>query len=85
MSTDDSPWLKEFPSIHELRRHPELGVLAGIEVSLVILPDVLAGVYRHGGSQAARDQARSIAGIARVMRLQISAYRELVLLGRGSQ
>ena len=67
-----------------LREHPQLGLLRGLSVQLELLPDVLAAV--HGdevGTEALRDQARSIARVARILGRQLDAYEGLLRLPTG--
>lgn len=67
------------------RAHPELAHLAVLDLELDLLVGVLTDMH-HGGAtghtNAARDQARSIVGVVRVLRAQIDAYRHLVDLPR---
>ena len=73
------------PDPEARRAHPELAHLAVLDLELAMLAGVLADTH-HGGSNGhtteARDQARSIVGVARVLRAQIEAYRHLVDLPR---
>jgi hypothetical protein len=39
-----------------------------------LLPDVLAAVHGEGDAAELRDQARSIARVARILRTQLEAY-----------
>lgn len=74
------------PSARELARQPELAVLVSVDVSLALLVEGLTAVYEgQVGSHPARDQARSMVGVARAMRQQIAAYRAIASLPLRSQ
>ncbi|MCA9570219.1 MAG: hypothetical protein KC656_20390 [Myxococcales bacterium] len=67
------------------RAHPELAHLAVLDLELAMLVGVLTDTHHSGANghtREARDQARSIVGVVRVLRAQIEAYRHLVDLPR---
>jgi anti-sigma factor ChrR (cupin superfamily) len=62
------------PSVEQLRRHPELGVLAALAGQLELVPSALASVHRAGDTHALADQARALAKVSRVLADQVHAY-----------
>ena len=68
--------------VARLREHPQLGVVSSLSGQLELLPDVLAAVHCGGDGDAGelRDQARSIARVARILHLQLDAYQRLLAL-----
>lgn len=64
--------------VTRLREHPQLGLTAGLSAQLELLPDALAAVHGDGAAAEVRDQARSIARVARILHLQLEAYEGLL-------
>lgn len=78
-----SPWS---PSSEEAMRHPELAHLALLDHELALLEQVLASAHARGERWGpARDQARSIVGVMRLLRMQVEAYRQLLALPSGTE
>lgn len=73
-----APWS---PSAEEGARHHELAHLALLDHQLALQEQAFADA--HTGNDAnlpARDQARSMVGVMRLLRGQIEAYRKLLAL-----
>lgn len=78
-----SPWS---PSSEEVTRHPELAHLALLDHELALLEQALAAAHAQAGrDRPARDQARSIVGVMRLLRMQVEAYRQLLALPPGTE
>ncbi|MEO1603075.1 MAG: hypothetical protein AAFU49_21915 [Pseudomonadota bacterium] len=64
--------------VTRLQENPQLGVVSTLSAQLELLPDVLAAVHGEGDAAELRDQARSIARVARILRTQLEAYEGLL-------
>jgi len=77
-----TPWLLEPQA---LRRHPELGHLALLAHQLEVLTAVLTQVHGGGGqSEALTHHARGMVRVLHILKLQLDAYRELLLMSEAT-
>lgn len=66
------------PRATHLRQHPQLALITGLVTQLDLLPDALAAVHDDKDAAELRDQARSIARVARILHHQLEAYEGLL-------
>lgn len=73
-----TPWS---PSADQVSRHHELAHLALLDHQLALQEQAFADAHAGKAANApARDQARSMVGVMRLLRGQIEAYRKLLAL-----
>ena len=62
-----------------LREHPQLAVLTTLLSQLAVVETMLAAVHAGGDTAATSDLARSLVRVARILRLQVESYCQLLV------